>query len=51
VNVAVQLVAVLTNGEFLVVVDRDMNLACAVRLIIYIVELRDVWVFQSLLSC
>jgi hypothetical protein len=48
VDIRIKLVAVLSNRELLVVVDRDDDFACANRLIISVVKLGHVWVSQSL---
>lgn len=47
-DVRVQLVPVLTNRELLVVVDRDLDLLRAVRLVVRVVELSHILVFQRL---
>lgn len=49
VDISVELVAVLPDGELLVVVDRDVNFLGAHRLVLRVVELRDVGVSEGLL--
>lgn len=50
VDVAVQLVPVLSNGELLIVVNGNNNLTSAHRLIISVVELGNVRVSEGLLG-
>ncbi len=50
VDIGVELVSVLTNGELLVVVNRDEDLFQTVRLLIWVVELRNIRMLKSLLS-
>ena len=50
VNIRIELVAVLFDGEFLVVVDRYVNLLSANWFFVRVVELSDVGMLQSLLS-
>lgn len=50
VNVAVQLVSVLSDRELLVVVDRDVDLPLANWLVLWVVELGHVLVLQGLLG-
>ena len=47
--VCIQLVAVLADRELLVVVDRDVDLLPAHRFVLWVVELRYVWVAEGLL--
>ena len=48
VDVCVQLVTVLADREFLIVINRDVDAARTHGLILRIMELRDIWVSQSL---
>ena len=48
VDISVELVAVLPDGELLVIIDRDVNLLWAHRLVLGVVELRYIWVTQGL---
>ena len=48
VDVCVQLVSVLADRELLIVIDRDVDAARTHGLILRIMELRDIWVSQSL---
>jgi len=50
VDVGVEFVSVLTDRELLVIVDWDEDLFQAIWLLIWVVELSDVWVLKSLLS-
>ena len=50
-DVSVELIPIFTDGELLVVVDRDVDLLVAVRLVLRVVELRHVGVAKGLLSC
>ena len=49
VDISVELVAVLSDGELLVVIDRDVDLLRAHGLVLGVVELRYVGVTQGLL--
>ena len=49
VDISVELVAVLPDGELLVVIDRDVDLLGADGLVLGVVELRHVGVAQGLL--
>ena len=49
VDISVELVAVLSDGELLVVIDRDVDLFWAHGLVFGVVELRNVGVTQGLL--
>ena len=50
VNVAVELVSVLSNRELLVVVDWNVDLPLAIRLVLWVVELGHILVFKGLFS-
>ena len=50
VDVGVKFVSVLTDRELLVIVNWDEDLFQAIWLLIWVVELSDVWVLKSLLS-
>ena len=50
VDIRVQLVSVLANRKLLVVVDWDVNTACAYGLILRVVELGHIGVSQGLLG-
>lgn len=50
VDVRVQLVTVLADGELLVVINRDVDLLPAHRFILRVVELRHIGVAQGLIS-
>lgn len=47
-DISVELVAVLPDGELLVVVDRNVDFLGAYRLIFWVVELRDIRMSQCL---
>ena len=49
VDVCVQLVSVLADRELLIVINRDVDAARTHGLIFRIMELRDIWVSQSLI--
>jgi hypothetical protein len=51
VDVRVQLVSVLSNREFLVVVNWDEDFLRANWLLVGVVELSYIWMLESLLSC
>lgn len=50
-NILVQLVSVLSDREFLVVVDRNVNFFSADRFFVWVVELGYVRMLQCLISC
>ena len=49
-NIVVKFVAILADRKFLVIVDGNIDTASTNWLILRVVELRDVWVSQSLLG-
>jgi len=49
-NIRVELVPVLSNGELLVIVNRNVNLLRADNFSCWLMELSHKWVFQTLLS-
>lgn len=51
VDISVELVTVLPDGELLVVIDRDVDFLRAYRLVFRVVELGHVRVSQRLLRC
>ena len=50
VDIRVELVSVLLDGEFLIIVDGNEDLLGAYGLLLWIVELGHVWVLQGLLG-
>ena len=51
VNVWVQFISIFPDRELLVVINRDVNLLGTDWFIVGVVELSDIWMLQSLLSC
>ena len=47
-DIRIELVTVFSDREFLVVIDRYVDFLCADWFLIWVVELRDVWVLESL---
>lgn len=50
VDIRIELVSVFSNREFLVVIDRYEDFLRAVWFLIWVVELGNVWVLESLFS-
>ena len=51
VDIRIELVSVFSDREFLVVIDRYVDFLRADWFLIRVVELRDVWVLESLSGC
>ena len=51
VDISIELVAVLSDGELLIVVNRDVDLLAAHWLVLRVVELGHIRVSQGLLCC
>ena len=51
VDIRVELVTVLLDGELLIIIDGNEDLLCAYGFLLGIVELGNVWMLQGLLSC
>jgi hypothetical protein len=51
VNIRIELVAVLFDGEFLIVINRNVNFFCTNWLLLGVMELSYVRMLQSLFCC
>ena len=49
-DIRIKLVAILADGELLVIINRNINFLCTIWLLVRVVELGDVRVFESLFS-
>jgi hypothetical protein len=50
VDIWIKLVSVLANWEFLVIVDWNKDFSCTNWLLVWVVELSNIWMFKSLFS-
>ena len=51
VDIRIELVTVLLDGELLIIIDRNKDFLGAYWLLLRVVELGNIWMLQGLLSC
>ena len=50
-DIRIELVTVFTNGELLVVIDWNLDFLGTDWFLVWIMELSNIWVLQSLIGC